>query len=59
MLNILYGIILIMGGASGRMVLIGTDSSGALVLAGVGLIGYGIFQVAKRQSDKDNSNGIE
>lgn len=57
MLNIIFGIGMIVGGASGKMVLSGTDSSGALVLVGLGMVAYGIFQIGKRQAD--NSSGIE
>lgn len=53
MVNILFGIIMIVGGASGELALIGTDSSGALVLVGVGVTAYGIYQVAKRRSDSE------
>ena len=51
--NIIFGIIMIVGGASGELALIGTDSSGALVLVGVGVTAYGIYQVAKRRSDSE------
>jgi len=47
MWNIIIGIIFILGGASGKMALIGTDSSAALVVVGVGLCLWGIFQQAK------------
>jgi hypothetical protein len=42
--NILFGIVMILGGLSGKLVLIGTQSSGALVAVGVGLLGYGVYQ---------------
>ncbi len=49
MLNIIIGIIFIIGGLSGQLVLIGTDSG--LALAGVGLllVLWGIYSMAKRR----------
>ena len=47
MLNILFGIIFIIGGLSGDMVLVGTDSSGLLVLVGVVLVIWGISRVSR------------
>lgn len=56
MWNIIVGILFIIGGASGEFVLVGTDSCGALVLVGIGLIVWGVIQVASAASDKQNSN---
>ena len=50
MWNLLFGIGFIIGGLSGKLVLIGTDSSGALVGLGVVLAIVGIVQIAKRRS---------
>lgn len=47
--NIIIGIIFIIGGASGQLALFGTNSPGALVAVGVGLVGWGIFQMKKAQ----------
>lgn len=47
MWNIILGIIFIIGGASGKLVLIGTDSSTALMVIGAGLCLWGIFQLVK------------
>ena len=44
--KIIFGIIFIIGGLSGDMVLVGTDSSGLLVLVGVVLVIWGISRVS-------------
>lgn len=48
MISILLGIFAIIGGLTGSFVLRGTDSSGALIVVGVVMIGRGIYQLAKR-----------
>ena len=48
--NIIIGILLIVGGASGKFVLIGTSSSGGLMLFGAGLVVWGGIQLAKNKS---------
>ena len=50
MLNILFGIIFIIGGLSGGLALRGTDSGGALAVVGVLMLIWGIFQVARRRN---------
>ncbi|MEW5850629.1 MAG: hypothetical protein AB2A00_17720 [Myxococcota bacterium] len=49
--NLVLGVVFIVGGASGRMVLIGTHSSEALLVAGVAMAGWGAYQMyrARRQ----------
>lgn len=42
--NIIFGIIFIIGGLSGKLVLIGTNSSGALAAVGAGMVLWGFFQ---------------
>lgn len=49
MWNIIIGIGMIIGGATGKLVLIGTDSSAALVVLGVGLLGWGVFQKVRNE----------
>lgn len=44
MWNIVIGIIFVIGGLSGKMALIGTNSGGLLALLGAGLIAWGIVQ---------------
>jgi hypothetical protein len=48
MWNIVIGVIFIVGGLSGRLALIGTGSSGAIVVVGVGLVGWGVVQLTRR-----------
>jgi len=43
--NIVIGFALAAAGATGRMALLGTQSSGALVVAGLGVAGFGVFQL--------------
>jgi hypothetical protein len=49
MFNIIIGIIFIIGGLSGKLALIGTSSSPAIVAAGAGLVGWGIYQIVQRR----------
>jgi hypothetical protein len=44
--NIIIGIVFIIGGLSGQLVLIGTNSGPLLAVVGVGLIIFGIFKMA-------------
>ena len=44
--NIVFGLVFIAGGASGKLALIGTNSSGALIAVGVVLLVLGIRQLA-------------
>ena len=48
MWNILIGIVFIIGGLSGRMALIGTNSGLALTAIGAGLVVWGLVQVSRR-----------
>ena len=50
MWKIIIGILLIIGGCSGEYVLIGTNSNVALVIVGIILLGWGLYQVYGRQS---------
>jgi hypothetical protein len=47
-INIVMGVLFIVGGATGRMALLGTNSSGALVVAGAAVAGWGAFQLWRR-----------
>jgi hypothetical protein len=42
--SIIWGVLMIIGGLSGQMVLIGTNSSGALVAVGCALLGWGVLR---------------
>lgn len=50
MWNIIIGLVMIIGGATGKLALRGTNSSGALVAIGVALLGWGIFQLARNRN---------
>lgn len=41
--NMLFGVVAIAGGLSGKLVLLGTNSSMLLVVLGVALFGYGVY----------------
>lgn len=47
-INIIIGIIFIVGGLSGKLVLLGTHSGGALAVLGVVLLVLGFFRMANR-----------
>ncbi len=49
MWNIIFGVIFIVGGLSGKLALRFTGSSEALVVIGVGLLIWGIFQLARQK----------
>ena len=49
MFNIIFGLIMLAGGLSGEMVLIGTQSSDALAVLGGVILAIGIFQVLKKR----------
>lgn len=50
MWNIIIGLVMIIGGATGKLALRGTSSSGALVALGVGLLAWGVFQLARNRN---------
>jgi hypothetical protein len=45
--NIVVGVVFIIGGLSGKLVLIGTNSGELLAVVGVGLIVWGVIKMAK------------
>lgn len=47
MVKIIIGLIMIVGGLSGRLVLVGTNSGGALAALGAGLLIWGIINLTK------------
>jgi hypothetical protein len=49
-ISIIIGIVFIIGGLSGRMVLIGTQSGGALAAFGVAMIVWGIVKIGRNRS---------
>jgi hypothetical protein len=46
--NIIIGLVFIVGGLSGSLVMIGTQSGVALAVLGVVLVGLGAFRVIRR-----------
>ena len=44
-INIIIGVVFIVGGLSGRLALIGTNNGIALAVVGVGLVGLGLFRL--------------
>lgn len=50
MWNIIIGLIMIIGGATGKLALIGNQSSGALVAVGVVLLGWGVFSLVRNKN---------
>ena len=49
MWNLVIGAIMLIGGLSGELALLGTDSSGALAVVGAGLMGWGAWQLFRAQ----------
>ena len=49
MVKIIIGIIMVAGGLSGKLVLIGTQSGTALAVLGVGMIIWGIFRIVRQK----------
>jgi len=50
MISIIIGVVFIIGGLSGKMVLIGTHSGPALAVVGVLMILWGLFKMARQRS---------
>jgi len=48
MYNIVIGGIMLIGGLSGELALIGTNSGGALAVLGGAMMGWGIFRMVKK-----------
>ena len=48
LINIIFGLVFIVGGLSGKLVLIGTHSGPALAALGVLLLILGIFRMVQR-----------
>ena len=50
MVKIILGVVFIIGGLSGKLVLIGTNSGVALAVVGAVMIVWGIFRIASRRN---------
>ena len=48
MWNVIIGIIFVIGGMSGQIALVGTNSSSAIAILGAGLVVWGIVQMVRR-----------
>jgi hypothetical protein len=56
-INIIIGIVFIVGGLSGHLVLIGTSSGPALAAVGAAMIGLGIFRIVKARGAGGGGGG--
>jgi uncharacterized membrane protein YfcA len=52
MWNIILGIVFIIGGLTGKLALIGTNSPGALAVVGVLMLLYGIYQMTRKREEE-------
>ena len=46
-INLVFGIVAVAAGISGKFKLIGTDSGAALVVVGAAVAGYGVYGIVK------------
>jgi hypothetical protein len=51
MWNIVIGVVMVVGGLSGKLALKGTNSSGALAAIGAGLVVWGIVQIVRSRQE--------
>jgi hypothetical protein len=56
MISIIIGIIMIIGGLSGKLVLLGTNSGVALAVLGVVLVIWGIVKIVRQKQRGGNNN---
>ena len=54
--NIIFGLIMIGGGLSGKLVFIGTDSGYLLAALGMGLVGWGGYTMFKSRGGGDEED---
>ena len=52
MSSVIIGLIFIVGGLSGRLALIGTNSGIALAVVGVLILGRGIYRIRKQRAQQ-------
>jgi len=52
MSSIIIGLVFIVGGLSGTLALIGTNSSTALAVVGMLLVGRGIYRIRKQRAQQ-------
>ncbi len=53
MWNIVIGLIMLVGGLSGQLALIGTNSSGALAVVGALMMAFGVYQVTQKSKSEN------
>jgi predicted phage tail protein len=56
MIKIIIGIVFIIGGLSGKLVLIGTNSGVALAALGAALVVWGIVRMVRQKQRGGNNN---
>lgn len=56
MIKIIIGIVFIIGGLSGKLVLIGTNSGVALAVLGAVLVVWGIVRMVRQKQGGSNNN---
>jgi hypothetical protein len=56
-IDIIIGLVMVVGGLSGNLVFRGTDSGGLLAVVGVVLIGFGVFRLIKSSAAQDQPTG--
>ncbi|MDE0853992.1 MAG: hypothetical protein OSA97_06180 [Nevskia sp.] len=54
MWNVIIGIVFIVGGLSGKLALIGTNSGPALAVLGAGLLAWGVVQMVRARQRRPN-----
>ncbi|MBL8953740.1 MAG: hypothetical protein JNK82_23395 [Myxococcaceae bacterium] len=55
LISIIIGVVMVIGGLSGKLVMRGTESGGALALVGGIVLGIGVFRII--QANKNNPSG--
>ena len=55
MIKIIIGLVMVIGGLSGNLVLIGTSSGGALAVLGGVLIAWGIAKMVRQKQSGGNN----
>jgi hypothetical protein len=53
MINIIIGLVMVIGGLSGKLALKGTGSGGALAVLGAGLIVWGLLRMTVMKPDEE------
>lgn len=59
MRNLIFGGLMVAGGLSGKLVLIGTNSSTALTIVGVVIAAFGLFQLLASNKNENAPSSAE